>query len=105
VTGPRTGERRAALEPGQDLGVNRVGRHDLLPFWPLAVADAQCDRAAERGTVADAADHLQVVGLEAHPGASPVAEAATREGRLDVLAGHADACRQSFEDGDECGAV
>ena len=77
------------LSPASDLGVDRVGRHDLLPLGPLAVADAQRDRAAERGAVADAADDLQVVGLEAHAGTASVAQATAGERSLDVLAGHA----------------
>ena len=76
MAGPRAGQRGVAGAALELDGVDRVGRHDLLPLRPLAVADAQRDRAALGLAVADAADDLELVLLELHPGAAAVAEPA-----------------------------
>ena len=51
------------------------------------------------------AQDVDLVQLELHPGAAPEAQPAPREGGGDVAAGHLDARRQAFEDGDEGGSV
>ena len=52
-----------------------------------------------------AADDVDLVLLELHPGAAAVAQAAAGEGVDDVARGHLDTGGQPLEDGDESGAV
>ena len=56
-----------------------------LPGRPLAVADEDRDRRAERAAVADAAEELDLVLLEAHARAAPVPEAPARQLGRDVV--------------------
>jgi hypothetical protein len=74
VARPRPGQRRVAGQRVELVGVDRVGGHDRLPLRPLGVADPDRDRAAERAPVPDAAEQVDLVALEAHPGAAAVAE-------------------------------
>jgi hypothetical protein len=55
--------------------------------------------------VTQAADDLELVGLEGHARTATVAEAAARQGRLDLLAGHLHTGGQPLEDGDKSGAM
>src|SRR6476661_6281951 len=79
------GQRRVAGRSLEHLGVDRVGRHDGLPLGPLGVADPQRHRTALGLAVADAADDLELVGLELHPRAPAVAQPPARERVLDVV--------------------
>ena len=85
VAGPHLGEGRLG---GAVLGPHR---HLLLPLVrvavPLAVADLDGDGRAEGAAVADAADDRDLVLLEPHPRAAPVAEAAAGQLRLHLLRG------------------
>ena len=76
--GPGRGRVSGALRacPASTLRVDRVGRHHRLPLGPLGVADPDRDRAAEGQAVPDAAEDLDLVLLERHPGAPAVAEPA-----------------------------
>jgi hypothetical protein len=73
----RPGQRSVARQPLQDVLVDRVRRHDLLPLGPLGVADAQGNRPTLGQPVPDPAEQLEVVTLEGHPRAAAVTEAAT----------------------------
>ena len=77
VARARTRQRRVARLLGQQLRVDRVGRHHRLPLGPLAVADLDGDRAAHGEAVPDPADDPHGVLLELHPGTATVAEPAT----------------------------
>ena len=78
---------------GEHLGRRAgVGRHLLGPLGPLAVGDLDGHGRPERAAVADAADQRDLVRLEAHARAAPVAEPAPGQlfadvGRLDRQAG------------------
>ena len=63
------------------------------------------DRAAQRHAVPDAADDLDLVLLERHPGAAAVAEPAAGQLPADLGARHLDAGGHALQDGDERGAV
>jgi hypothetical protein len=66
VAGPDPGDRRRALVPvggrvaegGRRLVVERLDGHHLRPVLPVAVADEQEDRRAERRAVPDPAEDL-----------------------------------------------
>ena len=77
VAGAGAGQRRVAGLAGEQFRVHGIGGHDCLPLRPLAVADLDRDRAAEGQAVADAAEELDLVLLERHPGAAAVAEPPT----------------------------
>ncbi len=100
---PRTGpgERRVAGPARDQLGVDRVGRHDRLPLRPLGVADPHGHRPALGDTVPDAADHLQLVGLELHPRPAAVAEAATGQLGGQLLGGDLDPGDHALQHGDQ----
>ena len=53
----------------------------------------------------EAADDVDLVLLELHPGAAAVAQAAAGEGVDDVARGHLDMGGQTLEDGDQSRAV
>ena len=105
VAGARAGQRGVAAGLLEVTGVDRVGRHDLLPLRPLGVADVDRHRAALGLPVAHAADDRDLVLLELHPRAPAVAEAPTRQGVGDVVGGDPDMGRQALEDRDQGRAV
>ena len=105
VAGPGPGQRGVAGQRVELGGVDRVGRHHLLPLGPLGVADLDRDRAALGLAVADAADDRDLVLLELHPGAAAVAEPAAGQGVGDVGGGHPDMGGQPLEDRDQGRAV
>ena len=71
------------------LGDAGRGRHLLLPLRPLGVVDHDRHRGAEREAVADPAEELDVVTLEAHARAAAEAEAAAGQLVADLLDGDA----------------
>ena len=87
------------------LGGARRGRHLLLPLRPLGVVDDDRDRRAEGEAVADAAEELDVVALEAHAGATAEPEAAAGELVADLLDGDGQARGQPLDHHREGGAV
>ena len=87
------------------LGRPRSGRHLLLPLRPLGVVDDDGDRGAEGEAVADAAQELDVVALEAHAGAAPEAEAAAGELVTDLVDGDRQARGEPLDDHRQRGAV
>ena len=95
------GQRGVAGLLGEELGVDRVGGHDRLPLRPLGVADPDGDRAAEREAVPHPAEDLDLVLLERHPRAAPVAEPPAGQLALDLGGGHLDAGRHALEHGDQ----
>ena len=97
VAGPRLVQRL--------LGDAGRGRHLLLPLRPLGVVDHDRDRRAEREAVADAAEDLDVVTLEAHP--RPAAESQTAPGQLvaQLLDGDRKTRGEPFDHHGERGAV
>ena len=105
VPGARAGQRGVAGLRGQDVGVDRVRRHDLDPLRPLAVADLDGHRAAHRAPMSDAADHADLVGLELHPGATTDAEAPALELTGDVGGRDRDIGRHALEHADKGLAV
>ena len=105
VAGPRTGQRGVAGQRLELDGVDRVGRHDLLPLRPLGVADLDGDRAALGLAVADAAEHADLVLLELHPGAAAVAEPAPGQRVGEVVGRDADVGGQPLEDRHQRGTV
>ena len=84
MAGPGPGQGGVAGQRVELDGVDRVGRHHLLPLGPLGVADLDRDRAALGLAVADAADDRDLVLLELHPGAAAVAEPAAGQRVGDV---------------------
>jgi hypothetical protein len=104
----------AVLLHAGEVGVARAGwvsgafvapgrRHLLVPLvgaLPLAVADDDGDRRAERAPVADAAEQRELVLLEAHARAPPVPEAPAGELGLDLLDRQRQPGRQPL-DGDD----
>ena len=97
VTGPGLAQRL----------LRRAGRrrHLLLPLRPLGVVDHDRDRRPEREAVADAAEDLDVVALEAH--ARPAPEAETAPGQLvaELLDGDRETGREAFHDQGQRGTV
>jgi hypothetical protein len=93
VPGPRLGEH---LARGAGLG-----RHLLGPLRPLGVGDLDRHGRAERAAVADAAEQRDLVGLEAHARAAPVAEAAPCQLVGDVGCLDGQAGGQALDDDDE----
>ena len=91
---------------GEDGGRRTgIGRHLLGPLGPLGVGDHDGHRRAEGAAVADTADQGDLVGLEAHAGAPPVAQPASGQlvgdvGGLDRQAGG-----QALDDDDQGAAV
>src|SRR5262249_24726369 len=73
-------QRRVTRLIRQQLRIDRVGRHDGLPFGPLGIPDAHRDPAAECHAVAYPPDDLDLVLLELHPSATPVTK--TTPGQL-----------------------
>ena len=61
----------------------RIGRHHVPPVLVVAVADEQRDRAAQRPTVAHAAEDLDRVALDLHASAAPVAALAAAQVGVD----------------------
>ncbi len=90
VAGPGPGQRGCAAQARQRRRIDRVGRHDPLPLGPLGVADDHADRAAESDAVADSAEQLDLVTLEAHPRAATVPEPAAGQLGGDVGTGYPD---------------
>ena len=105
MTRPRPGQRGIAGKPGENLRVDRVGGHDLLPLRPLRVADLHCERATQRNAVPDPAEQCDLVLFELHPSAAAVTEAPTGQLGGDIGRGHRNTCRQSFEDGNQGGTM
>ena len=93
MAGTRTGQRGVARAALQQRRVDRVGGHHRLPLRPLAVADADGDRATQGQAVPQAPGELDLVGLEAHPRATAVAEAPPGELGRHLLRAHRDARR------------
>ena len=101
MAGTRPGQRRVAGESLELFGRHRVGAHDALPLRPLAVADADGDRATLGEAVPDPAEQLDVVPLEGHPGAAAMAEPAARQRVGDRAGGHLDAGGQALQGGEQ----
>ena len=80
-----------------DMTCSHLG-HSVLPTR-IAIG------AAERAAVPDAAEHLDLVGLELHPGAAAVAEPAAGQLGGDVGGGDLDVGDHAFQHGDQGGAV
>src|SRR5207248_2992977 len=89
MTGTRLGERL--------LGTTGSGRHLLLPFRPLSVADLDSHRRAERASVAHAAQDRHVVALEPHARPPPEPETPPGELLLDLLHGDRQPGGQPFD--------
>jgi hypothetical protein len=87
------------------LGRARCRRHLFLPLRPLGVVDHDRDRRPEGDPVADAAEELDVVALEAHAGTAAEPEAAPRQLVADLLDGDGQARGQALDDHREGGAV
>ena len=87
------------------LGGARGGRHLLLPLRPFGVVDHDRHRRPEGQPVADAAEELDVVTLEAHARAAPEAEAAAGELVADLLDGDGQARGEALDDHRERRAV
>jgi hypothetical protein len=102
---PGRGRVSGAGQAGQFLGVHRIGRHHLLPLWPLGVADPDGDRAAQRATVPDAADDVDLVRLELHPGTPAVAEPTPGQLGGDVGRGDLDIGHHALQHRHQGGAV
>ncbi len=103
-TGPR--QRRVAGTLAVQLGgVDRVGGHHGLPLGPLAVADLDGDRAAERAAVPNPGQNGDLILLELHPGAPAVAQPAAGQLGGDVLGGDPHAGDHAFDHGYQRAAV
>ena len=72
---------------GRRLVVERLDLHDLRPVLPVAVADEQQDRRAERPAVADAAEDLGAVLLDRLARAAAVAPLAAGQVDREVVLG------------------
>ena len=78
-----------------------LGRHLPLPFRPLGVRDLDRDRRAERPAVTHAADDDDLVALDAHAGAPPVAEPPSGELDADLVDRERQPGGQALDDDDE----
>src|SRR5207244_3979573 len=87
------------------LGGTRGRRHLLLPLRPLGVVDHDRDRRPEGDAVADAAEELDVVALEAHAGTATEAEPPTGQLVADLLHGDGQARGQALDHHRERGTV
>ncbi|SCG08123.1 hypothetical protein GA0115255_123515 [Streptomyces sp. Ncost-T6T-2b] len=105
VAGPGPGQRGVTGELGELLGVDRVGRHDLLPLGPLGVADHDGDRGAHGEPVAYAAEEGDLVLLELHPRAAAVAEPSPGQRLRDHLRGDRDTGGKTLQRRHQCGSV
>ena len=101
VAGTRPRQRGVARAALQQHRVDGVGGHHRLPLRPLAVGDADGDRATHRQAVPQAPGELDLVGLEAHPRATAVAETPPGELGRHLLRAHRDARDHALEHGRE----
>src|SRR5439155_23432689 len=90
---------RDLLLLGARLG--RADRHRGFPVLPVAVGDGERDRAAERRAPADAREDADLVALDLHAPAAPVAALAPRQVRVDLALGERQAGRDAVDDGDQ----
>jgi hypothetical protein len=101
VAGPGPGQRHPP-PGGHRLRVrDRVGGHDLGPLGPLAVVDLDGQGRAQGAAVAEPAEDLEPVLLEAHALAAAVAEPSPGQLAGDLGAGQGHARRQPLEHGDQ----
>ena len=101
VTGPGLGQRAARWRPG----AGDISSCHLSGSLPLGVGDLDGDRRAERAPVADAAEELHLVLLEAHPRAAAVAQPPAGQLRLDRPRRYRQPRGQALDDHDEGLAV
>src|SRR5439155_24469588 len=83
------GEVRVARPRPRDLLLRgaRLGsadRHRGLPVLPVAVGDLERDWAAERRTPPDAGENADLIALDLHAPAAPVAALAPRDVLVDL---------------------
>ena len=105
VPGPGAGQRGVAGQTGEDLRVDRVGRHDLLPLRPLGVAHHDRHRRAHGQTVPHTAEEGDLVALELHPRTAPIAQAPPGQVVPHHLRGDRHAGGKTLQRRDKCGTV
>src|SRR2546426_1371454 len=104
------GEVRVARPRPRDLLLRRVrlgsaDRHRGLPVLPVAVGDVERDRAAERRAPPDAGENADLIALDLHAPAAPVAALAAREVLVDLALGERQTGRDAVDDRDQGLAV
>ena len=105
VTWAGTGERGAAAGV-EHFGVgDRFGRHDLLPFGPLGVLNANTERRGDRVAVPHTRREGELILFKFHPPAATVAEFATRQISTNIIERNGDAGGQPLKDCEQFGAV
>jgi hypothetical protein len=105
VARTRPRQRGIACLRGEQVGVDGIGGHDRLPLGPFGVADPDGDGSAHGAAVPHAAGQFDLVGLEAHPRAATVTEAAPGEIVGDVGGRDLDTGGQPLEHADDGRAV
>jgi hypothetical protein len=77
----------------------------VLPVVPIAIANLQRDRTAQRVPAAHARQNLRAVPLDSHAPAASVAELSSAEIGIEQLGAERQPRRHAFDDHDERGAV
>ena len=86
-------------------GVDVPHAHRRFPVLEIAIADDDRDRRAERLAAANAADDLDLIVLDLHPPAAPVAVLAPRHVAIDPLTVEPHARRHAGDDDRQLRAV
>src|SRR5438128_1737876 len=81
-----------------DAGLGRADRHRGLPVLPVAVRDLERDGTAERGSPPHAREDVDLVALDLHAAAAPVAALAACQVLVDVTLGQRQARRDAVDD-------
>src|SRR5438445_3663242 len=84
-----------------DAGLGRADRHRGLPGLAVAVRDLERDGTAERGSPPHAREDVDLVALDLHAAAAPVAALSARQVLVDVAHGQRQARRHAVDDGHE----
>src|SRR5436190_15200050 len=103
VTGTR--ERHLLRALALRLALGRPRAHPPRPVLVVAVPDDERERRAERATLAQAGEHLDLVRLDLLPGAAAVALLAPPQICVDRVAVEDEPRGQAADDRDERGPV
>ena len=98
---PRTRQRDRLRALALRLALGLPGAHPPEPVLVVAIRDDERERRAERDRVAQAGEHLDLVGLELLARAAPVALLAAAQVGVDRLTIESQPCGQAGHDRNE----